>query len=130
MVDAEGCSLVAAVKVKVANQIGNEDGQGDQTGADAVEDKTRVQEGIVVPDDEDVLVVGPGGICRIGTDQTTTCCLEDAAQTGGTGQHEDDNAEGDVHGKETSSVSGSGSLTTEQHQEGNEAKEKLDQIKQ
>lgn len=125
MVDAERSSFVATVKVEVANEIGNEDGQSDDTGADAVEDETRVHEWVVVSDDKDVLVVGPSGLRGTGTGQTTTCCLEDAAQTGRTGQHEDDNAEGNVHWQETSSVAGSASFAAQQHQEGDEAKEEL-----
>lgn len=81
MIHAKGCCLVATVKVKVANQIGNENGKGDHTGANAVDDKCTVLERIVVHDDEDVPVAGSTRVSCMW--QTHTCQLKDATETGG-----------------------------------------------
>lgn len=125
MVDAKGSSLVATIEVEVAHQVGNEDGQGNETSADAVENKTRIRKWVIVLNDEHVFVVGFG---RLDGGRSTEACsgrLENAAQAGGDSQEEDDYAKGDVDGKKAGSVIGGATLTAKQHKEGDEAKEEL-----
>lgn len=86
VVHPEARRIIAVIKVEVAHQVRHDGAKQDQTSSHCIQHQARICKRVVVSNYEHIFVVGFGWVSGRGTGQTRASGLEEATETGGTGE--------------------------------------------